>query len=30
MMNADGTGKRMLTDSLWEGSMPLHIPAQAT
>jgi hypothetical protein len=30
MMNADGTGKRMLTDSLWEDSMPLHIPAQAT
>ena len=25
-MNADGSGKRMLTDSLWEDSMPLFIP----
>jgi Tol biopolymer transport system component len=25
-MNADGSGKRMLTDSLWEDSMPLYIP----
>jgi hypothetical protein len=28
IMNADGTGKRMLTDSLWEDSMPLYIPAK--
>jgi hypothetical protein len=28
VMNADGTGKRMLTDSLWEDSMPLYIPAK--
>jgi Tol biopolymer transport system component len=27
VMNADGTGKRMLTDSRWEDSMPLYIPA---
>ncbi|MHB8284070.1 MAG: TolB family protein [Caulobacteraceae bacterium] len=27
LMNADGSGKRMLTDSLWEDSMPLYIPA---
>ncbi len=26
-MNADGSGKRMLTDSLWEDSMPLYLPA---
>ena len=26
VMNADGSGKRMLTDSLWEDSMPLYIP----
>jgi Tol biopolymer transport system component len=26
VMNADGTGKRLLTDSLWEDSMPLYIP----
>lgn len=26
MMNADGSGKRMLTDSMWEDSMPLYIP----
>jgi Tol biopolymer transport system component len=26
IMNADGTGKRILTDSLWEDSMPLYIP----
>jgi Tol biopolymer transport system component len=25
-MNADGTNKRMLTDSKWEDSMPLYIP----
>lgn len=27
VMNADGTGKRLLTDSLWEDSMPLYLPA---
>jgi hypothetical protein len=27
-MNADGTGKRPLTDSPWEDSMPLYIPAK--
>ncbi len=27
VMNADGSGKRLLTDSLWEDSMPLYIPA---
>ena len=26
VMNADGSGKRLLTDSLWEDSMPLYIP----
>jgi Tol biopolymer transport system component len=26
IMNADGTDKRMLTDSKWEDSMPLYIP----
>ena len=26
IMNADGSGKRMLTDSRWEDSMPLLIP----
>jgi Tol biopolymer transport system component len=26
IMNADGTGKRILTDSLWEDSMPLYVP----
>jgi hypothetical protein len=25
-MNADGSGKMMLTDSQWEDSMPLHLP----
>ncbi|WP_433887625.1 TolB family protein [Streptomyces sp. CA-111067] len=25
-MNADGTGKKMLTDSQWEDSMPLYLP----
>jgi len=29
IMNADGTGKRMVTDSKWEDSMPLYIPAKA-
>jgi len=27
VMNADGSGKRILTDSRWEDSMPLYIPA---
>jgi Tol biopolymer transport system component len=27
IMNADGTGKRPLTDSLWEDSMPCYVPA---
>ncbi len=26
IMNADGTGKRPLTDSLWEDSMPCFVP----
>jgi hypothetical protein len=26
--NADGTDKRMLTDSLWEDAMSLYIPAK--
>lgn len=26
IMNADGTSKRMLTDSKWEDSMPLYVP----
>ena len=28
IMNADGSNKRMLTDSRWEDSMPLYIPAK--
>jgi Tol biopolymer transport system component len=28
VMNADGSGKRIITDSLWEDSMPLYIPNQ--
>ncbi len=28
VMNADGTGKRMVTDSIWEDSMPLYLPAK--
>lgn len=28
VMNADGSGKRMLTDSRWEDAMPLYIPAK--
>lgn len=28
IMNADGSDKRMLTDSRWEDSMPLYIPAK--
>lgn len=27
IMNADGSDKRMVTDSRWEDSMPLYIPA---
>lgn len=27
VMNADGSGKRILTDSKWEDSMPLFLPA---
>jgi Tol biopolymer transport system component len=26
IMNADGSGKRMVTDSKWEDSMPLYLP----
>jgi Tol biopolymer transport system component len=26
IMNADGSGKRILTDSRWEDSMPLYLP----
>ncbi|CAI0648951.1 unnamed protein product [Colletotrichum noveboracense] len=26
VMDADGSNKRMLTDSLWEDSMPLYVP----
>jgi len=28
IMNADGSGIRMLTDSRWEDSMPLYVPAK--
>jgi hypothetical protein len=28
IMAADGGNKRLLTDSLWEDSMPLYIPAK--
>jgi Tol biopolymer transport system component len=28
IMNADGSHKRMLTDSRWEDSMPVYIPAK--
>jgi Tol biopolymer transport system component len=28
IMNADGSGKRMVTDSRWEDSMPLYVPAK--
>lgn len=27
IMNADGSHKKILTDSLWEDSMPLYVPA---
>ena len=26
IMNSDGTARRMLTDSIWEDSMPLYLP----
>jgi hypothetical protein len=26
IMNAGDTDKRILTDSLWEGAMPLYVP----
>ncbi|KAJ3011888.1 hypothetical protein HKX48_006603 [Thoreauomyces humboldtii] len=26
VMNADGSNKRMITDSMWEDSMPLYLP----
>lgn len=26
IMNADGSGKKMLTDSIWEDSMPIYLP----
>ncbi|KAM0550234.1 hypothetical protein ACHAPJ_009083 [Fusarium lateritium] len=26
VMNADGSDKRMLTDSMWEDSMPMYVP----
>lgn len=28
IMNADGSDKRMITDSRWEDSMPLYVPAE--
>jgi Tol biopolymer transport system component len=28
IMNADGTGKRPLTDSIWEDSMPCFVPVK--
>lgn len=28
IMNADGSDKRILTDSRWEDSMPLYVPAR--
>lgn len=28
VMDADGRNKRLLTDSLWEDSMPLYVPAR--
>lgn len=28
ILNADGSGKRMLTDSRWEDAMPMLIPAK--
>jgi hypothetical protein len=29
IMDADGKNKRMLTDSMWEDSMPLFMPNSA-
>ncbi|WNG34877.1 hypothetical protein F0U61_15380 [Archangium violaceum] len=29
IMNADGSGKRIITDSLWEDSMPLYLQTRA-
>ncbi|KAJ5465641.1 hypothetical protein N7530_009428 [Penicillium desertorum] len=29
VMNADGSNKRVLTDSIWEDSMPLYVPNSA-
>ncbi|MFI6801115.1 TolB family protein [Streptosporangium canum] len=26
IMNADGSGKKMPTDSIWEDSMPIYLP----
>jgi Tol biopolymer transport system component len=28
LMNADGSGQHALTDSIWEDSMPLYLPAR--
>ena len=28
VMDADGSSKRLVTDSLWEDSMPCYIPAE--
>jgi len=30
IMNSDGTDKRIVTDSLWEDSMPLYVPFRKT
>jgi hypothetical protein len=29
VMDADGSNKQVLTDSLWEDSMPLYVPNAA-
>jgi len=29
VMNADGSGKRAITDSHWEDSMPAYVPPYA-
>lgn len=29
VMDADGSNKRVLTDSIWEDSMPLYVPNAA-
>lgn len=26
VMNHDGSGKKLLTDTIWEDSMPLYVP----